>query len=333
MKNPVINILLASYNGEKFITDQIQSILNQTYKHWQLYIRDDGSADNTLSIINKYQTSDARIHLVTDNLGNLGSVQNFNALLQQKHNTDYIMFCDQDDVWLPSKIDDTLQEMMALEKEYTSNSPLLVHTNFIYVDSNLKPIESKKNFQPTVIQDPILSNVLCQNSVYGCTMMINKKLAEVTGNIPVEAENHDYWLALVVSAFGKIAYLNKRTLLYRQHTKNLSTQFDFNSFSKRFKRIIIDKKNFEDVKGKIIMANVFKKIYYATLNDSDKKFVDDFINFSRSKSLTLLIRNLRNGLRRQTFNQTLLFYLTLLLSKRNQFINSMALLLIIFVFV
>jgi hypothetical protein len=183
--------------------------------------------------------------LVKDDLGNLGSCQNFSVLMNRiKDKNQYIMFCDQDDVWMPSKINDTLNEMMKLEQEYDNNTPLLVHTNFLYVDSSLKPIESKKRFQPTKIETPTLSNVLCQNSVYGCTMMINQKLAHVTGTIPIEAENHDYWIVLAASAFGKIFYLNKRTVLYRQHGGNLSTQFDFNSFSKRFKRVVIDKKKF-----------------------------------------------------------------------------------------
>lgn len=329
MINYGINILLASFNGEKFIANQIDSIINQTYKNWQLFIRDDGSSDTTLNIINAYQQNHARIHLVSDDLGNVGSVQNFSVLMNcVKNANEYIMFCDQDDVWLPFKIKDTLNEMMRLEEEYNKNTPLLVHTNFLYADAQLKPIESKKNFQPTKITAPTLSNVLCQNSVYGCTMMINKKLAETVGKIPGEAENHDYWIALVASAFGKIFYLNKRTVLYRQHGSNLSTQFDFNSFSKRFKRIVVDKKNLDDVKSKLKMALIFKKIYYSQLSDQNKKMLQNFIELSKSRSLPLLIRNVKNGIRRQTFSQTLLFYLTIILSKRDQAIISSASLLV-----
>ena len=317
ISNAEVYILLASFNGEKFIAQQIDSIINQTYKNWQLYIRDDGSLDNTLNIIKEYEKKDSRIHFITDNLGNLGSCQNFSVLMNSiKNENEYIMFCDQDDVWLSSKLEDTLNEMLRLEKEYTKNIPLLVHTNFLYVDFFLKIIESKKNYEATKIKDPSFSNVLCQNSVYGCTMMINRKLADVTGEIPLEAENHDYWLTLTASAFGKVFYLNKRTVLYRQHGSNLSTQFDFNSFSKRFKRIVIDKKNFDDIKSKIKMAFVFKKIYYSQLSAYNKKIVDDFIKLAHKKTLPLLFQNIKNGIRRQTFNQTLLFYLTLLLSKK-----------------
>ncbi len=317
MFNPSINILLASFNGEEFIAAQLDSILKQTYANWQLYIRDDGSSDNTIGIIKLYEQKDARVHLVNVDSENVGSCQNFSMLMNCiKNENEYTMFCDQDDVWLPSKIESTLREISLLEKRYSKDTPLLVHTNFLYVDSSLKTIESKKDFQPTKIKNPILANVLCQNSVYGCTMMINRKLAAIAGKIPTEAENHDYWFALVASAFGKIYYLNERTILYRQHGNNASTQFDFNSLSKRFKRIAVDKKNFDDVKSKIIMALVFKKFYYNQLSVSNKKMVDDFLQLSKKRTPSLLFRNIKNGIRRQTRSQTFLFYLTLLLSKR-----------------
>ncbi len=318
MTEEKILILLATYNGEKYIAQQLESLLRQTYTNWQLLIRDDKSTDNTINILLKYKEKNTdKFFLIEDTLGNLGSVQNFNALLQYAKNAAFIMFCDQDDVWLPDKIADTLKEMIRLEQKYGTETPLLLHTNFLYVDSLLNIIESKKNFQATKIVKPIFPNVLCQNSVYGCTMMINQKLAEVTQTIPVEAENHDYWLAMVASAFGKIFYLNKRTVLYRQTGQNLSTQFNYNSLLNRFKRNVIDQSNFDDVKNKLKMALIFKNIYYSRLSESNKKAIDDFIQLSREKSLPLLIRNIKNGIRRQTFNQTLLFYLTLILLKKN----------------
>ncbi len=243
-------------------------------------------------------------------------MQNFNVLVQHTKNADYLMFCDQDDVWLPFKIEYTLNEMISFEKVYSQNMPLLVHTNFLYVDEALKPIESKKNYEATKIKSPVFSNVLCQNSVYGCTMMINKKLVDVTGSIPVEAENHDYWYALTASAFGKIFYLSKRTILYRQHQQNASTQHDFNSFSKRFKRIIVDKKNFKDVEWKMKMALVYKRRYYEYLSAHNKKVIDDFIALFNKRTISLMFCNIKNGIRRQTFNQTFLFYFTLIFIKK-----------------
>jgi rhamnosyltransferase len=320
MTTPGINILLACYNGEKFIGEQIESILNQTYKNWLLYIRDDNSTDNTEKIIREYERENSRIHFVRDEKGNLGSCQNFSLLINAvKNENKYVMFCDQDDVWLPNKIENTIKAMLDLESRNGENCPLLVYTNFTYVDQLLKPIKAKMKFNATKISNLSFSHILAQNPIYGCTMMINKRLVELVGTIPIEAENHDYWIALVASAFGKILRLDKRLIFYRQHSNNISTNFDNSSFLKRFKRIVIQKKNFQDFRAKLKMSLAFKKLYYLQLSNSQKVVIDDFIAFSKNKSLLLLLKNIKNGLRRQTFNQTILFYCSILFSKKTNF--------------
>ncbi len=306
---------MAAYNGERFISKQIDSILKQTYTNWRLFIRDDRSEDGTVNIIKTYEKLDNRITLVTDKLPKLGSCQNFSALMNCITDiNNYIMFADQDDIWLPDKIEDTLKEMMSFENKYESDVPVLIHTNFQYVDYNLEVIKSKENFQAVKISDLKFAHLLAQNPVYGCTMMMNKKLVNVVKTIPVAAENHDYWIALVASAFGKICYLNKKTILYRQHQSNVSGNYDNNSLLKRFQRII-NKKNFKDVSNKIKMALEFKRIYLHLLNQHQLKIIDDFINLSRTKSIRLLKNNLNNGLRRQTIGQTILFYVSIMFNK------------------
>jgi rhamnosyltransferase len=317
MEERSVIVLLAAYNGEKFIAEQIESIIQQTYKNWQLFIRDDLSSDDTLSIILKYQKADSRIQVIKDGLGNLKSCKNFSVLMNNVKGSDgYFMFADQDDVWLPNKIEDTLKEMTVLENKYGKEYPLLAYTNFTYVDEQLKVIRSKKNFKANRIKDLSFTNILAQNPIYGCTMMFNKKLLEEVEYIPLSAENHDYWMALFASAFGKISYVDKKTILYRQHGKNISGHHDNNKFSKRVNRILVNKKNFEDVLSKIRMAVDFKTLYSNRLSDSQKNIIDDFINLSRSKNIMLLWKNLKNGVRRQTATQTLLFYFSILFLKK-----------------
>jgi glycosyltransferase involved in cell wall biosynthesis len=323
MEDRRINILMATYNGERFIEQQLQSIIGQTYKNWRLFIRDDASTDETLNIIRNYQIKDERIQLITDNLGNLGSCQNFSLLMNSiKNSSGYIMFTDQDDVWLPDKISDTLNEMTFIEDKYGKKYPLLVYTNFSYVDEELKLISSKKNFSATKIKNLRFTNILAQSPIYGCTVMLNKKLADVIKYIPSTAENHDYWIALVASAFGKISYLNKKTILYRQHGKNISGHHDNNSFWKRVDRILVNKKNFEDAQSKMQMALDFANIYCGSLSSSHKKAIEDFINFYKTKAILLLWKNIRNGVRRQTITQTVLFYISVLLLKTKEEFNE-----------
>jgi glycosyltransferase involved in cell wall biosynthesis len=318
-QNVEIGILLAAYNGEKYISEQLDSLVAQTYSNWKLYIRDDGSTDKTVSIINDYAKKDNRISIVKDDKKNLGSAQNFGTLINLvTHKFEYIMFCDQDDYWLPFKIEETLLQMQQHEASFEEEVPVLVYTNFKYVDSSLKEISSKKHFQAVKVPKLAFAQLLAQNPVYGCTMMLNKRLAAIVDVIPPEAENHDYWVALVAGALGKISYLNKQTIFYRQHSSNISTNFDSSSFGKRLKRIVFQRKNFEDAKRKIQMALAFKAAYYSHLKDEQKAILLEFIKFATEKKLGLLVRNIRNGVRRQTLAQTVLFYLSImLLKKRN----------------
>lgn len=319
-KNIEICILLASFNGEKYISTQIDSLLAQTYSDWKLFIRDDGSTDQTVSIINEYARKDERISIVEDNRKNLGSCQNFATLFNlTRDHFQYIMFCDQDDYWLPFKIEETLLHMQHLEGQREKGAPLLVYTNFKYADENLKEIESRKNFQSTKVSKLSFAHLLAQNPAYGCTMMLNKQLAVIAEVIPPQAENHDYWIALVAGALGEMSYLNKQTILYRQHSHNISTNFDSSSLKKRLKRIVLQRKNFEDAHSKIQMALAFKAAYYSWLKDKQKVILDEYISFATGKKIRLLFKNIKNGVRRQTLSQTFLFYLSMLLLKNRKY--------------
>lgn len=311
--------MLAAYNGEKYIAAQIESILKQSYLNWLLYIRDDGSTDNTLQIAKQFEQRDERIKLIQNNNTNKGSVSNFFSLLNiVKEKADYIMFADQDDVWQPDKIASTLNEMQSAEQGDSALSPILVYTNFSYVDEDLTTIATKKNYNATKVESLQFSHLLAQNPVYGCTTMINKPLANHINTLPSVAENFDYWIVLVASAFGKIFYLDKKTVLYRQHATNVSGNHDNDSFAKRFKRIFLNAKNLEDVRAKIDMSIAFRNIYYNELSKKNKTVLNDFIQLGRQKNLSLLKKNISNGVRRQTLVQSILFYLSILFLKNSE---------------
>lgn len=313
---PKVTVLLATYNGAEFVGEQIESILKQTYTNWQLLIRDDSSSDETALILARYQALFPHCIAVIDNYGRrLGSALNFNCLLQHAKQEGYLMFCDQDDFWIPDKIEFTLRQMLALEKKHGESYPLLVHTGFRYVDASLRTIYSKKNFSALKLADLKLSHLLAQNPVYGCTAMINKALSELVGTVPAVAESHDYWVALVASAFGKISYLSEKTVLYRQHGNNISGSFTDSTFLNRFKRIVIEKKMLRDLTRKIFMAKEFSSTYADRLDDQQKLLLDNFIELAKTKSLLLFYRNAKSGVRKQTLGQTSLLYISMLLFK------------------
>lgn len=314
--NDTITILLATYNGEKYIEHQLDSLFAQTYTNWRLLIRDDGSQDETLSLVHKYQKEyPGKITLMVNKGTNKGSLQNFSALLQAAGDAEYIMFCDQDDEWKSDKIELTLSKMKEREKKEGTNCPIFIFTNFQYVDEKMNVIESKKNFEINRIHNFGFSQLMAQNPVYGCTTMMNRALTDVVGTIPPQADYHDHWIALVAAAFGELCYIKEKTVLYRQHGNNVSGSFDNDSFSKRLHRIFVNQKNVAEVRKKYIMLLCFRDMYGERLNNKDKKIMNNFICLYERKKLSCLVKSIRHKIRSQTLAQTVLFYTTVLFTR------------------
>lgn len=212
---------MTTFNGEKFVEEQIESLLSQTYQHWTLIIRDDCSHDKTVEIIKKYQQMHPdKINLIEDNLGRLGVIQNAKEILNRS-NAKYMMFCDQDDVWLPTKIEISLKKIQELEDKYGEQTPLLVFTDLTVVDEQLKLIYSSFwNYQKINSNQQSINYLLVGNIVTGCTLLINNSLKNKIHDFPPEIMMYDWWIALVCSAFGHMACVETPTILYRQHKSN-----------------------------------------------------------------------------------------------------------------
>jgi glycosyltransferase involved in cell wall biosynthesis len=216
-----IALLMATYNGGAFIEAQLDSLLGQTMEDWQLLVRDDRSDDDTVEKIQSYAAKDKRILLLNDESVRLGASLSYFKLLEHgSAHADYFMFCDQDDVWLPDKIEVTLRKMQEMEKRFDSRTPLLVHTDLSVADRNLRvfapSLWTYQNLDPKIAG---LNRLLAQNNVTGCTVMINRPLAALT-TPPTPVIMHDWWLALVAAAFGAIGYVSQSTIVYRQHGTN-----------------------------------------------------------------------------------------------------------------
>ena len=214
-----IDILLATYNGEKYLKEQIDSILNQTYKNIQLIISDDCSKDNTRSILKEYEKKDSRVKLYFQDK-NLGYVKNFEFLLKQV-TSQYYMLSDQDDVWLEEKVEKTIQFLK-------NNNADFVFGDLEVVDQNLNTIyESFGDYM--LLNDKIKKNInsyevnYLYNCVTGCTVLSKKKFINDILPIPVYSKYvvHDHWMGLMVSLHGgKLAYMTEKYIKYRQHGSN-----------------------------------------------------------------------------------------------------------------
>lgn len=215
-------ILLATYNGSKYIGEMIESIVSQDYQDWHLIVSDDQSTDNTREILDAYveKFADKMTHYRSG--CRFGNAQNhFMHLLSEFHDAPYIMFADQDDVWHPDKIRKTYQKMK--ETENDSAFAVMVHTDLRVVDQELNCIHPSfmrmSDISGTRVQT---KQLLLQNVVTGCTMMLNRKAAEIAIQYQTDEKiaMHDWWIALLCSVCGKIGYLNEATIDYRQHGTN-----------------------------------------------------------------------------------------------------------------
>ncbi len=217
-------VLLSSFNGSQFVGEQIESIRRQTFTQWTLLVRDDGSSDDTLDIVECIARGDPRIHLVRDGRGNLGAASSFGALLD--HAADlgarYIALADQDDVWQPTKLTRQLELLRRREAETGTATPLLIHSDLTVVAEDLRVVHpSFLRFQHLRhVADWPLGAMLVQNFVTGCTAMFNRALLRAAVPVP-NVVMHDWWLALCAAALGEILYLPEATVLYRQHDRNL----------------------------------------------------------------------------------------------------------------
>lgn len=213
-----IAILLATYNGAKYIREQLDSLFQQSCDDFHLYIRDDGSKDDTLKIVEEYrQKFSDRITVLEDSQKHKGAAKSFMTLLQEA-DSDYYMFCDQDDIWLPTKVEKTLARM----KEIEGTAPVLVATDLKVVDEQLSPIKDSFNADLKIDVFRKHPELICvRHVVTGCTMMFNRAAKEASLPMSPRATMHDEWVALSVHFKGGIiSILDETTILYRQHTSN-----------------------------------------------------------------------------------------------------------------
>lgn len=225
-----VHIVMASYNGEKYLKEQMDSLLAQTYQNITIEVCDDGSSDHTCDIAAQYCSRDPRITL-HKNGENKGYVRNFLEGMRRS-SADYVMLCDQDDIWDRDKVEVTLRAMEQAEKD-GRDRPLMVFTDAVNFDSDTGK-ELGRFHENSHLNTKRLdtAHLFMENKVIGCTVMVNQKVVSYLAEIPKGIRVHDWWLALICSHFGKIIYLDRPTLRYRQHGGNMIGGSSFGSYVK-----------------------------------------------------------------------------------------------------
>ena len=302
-----VNILMSTYNGQQFLAEQIRSIQEQSYTDWTLFIRDDGSSDNTKEILKDFEHQDSRIHLIdNDKSDNLGVIKSFHKLVNHDR-ADYYFFSDQDDVWLPNKLELSLKEA----QNYLADLPLMVYMDLKVVNQDLEIMTESMVKSQSHHANTELVQELTENTVTGGVAMINHALAEMwqeTDDILM----HDWYLALLASAFGNLVFIDQPGELYRQHSDNV---LGARTLSKRFKKWIRPHILFavywDLIKNSQKQA---RHLLQMPLSQSNRELIEAFVTIM-DKSMLERFRILRKyGLRKNKSFHTLVFT-TLIVTK------------------
>lgn len=278
-----INILMPTYNGRLYLRKQLDSILNQTFSDFRLFVSDDASTDSTLKILKEYEEKDRRIEIY-GHQKNIGITANIEFLIG-KVRSEYFMFADQDDVWEPDKIEKTFNKL----KETDSD---LVYTDLEVTNSRLKTTAPSfwklKGLENKVKKYNNFESLYLNNYITGCTMLMKSKW--INEFLPLPHSKYilyDYWIALVISQSGKMSYIDKPTMKYRQHNRNQvgskTKSEELNSLDE-IRNLFINVK-IDHFKTFIANEKIFKneeiiKLNYEALNYFEKLKNVNKINFS-----------------------------------------------------
>ena len=289
------------------MAEQIRSIQEQSYTDWTLFIRDDGSSDNTKEILKDFEHQDSRIHLIdSDKSDNLGVIKSFHKLVNHDR-ADYYFFSDQDDVWLLNKLELSLKEA----QNYLADLPLMVYMDLKVVNQDLEIMTESMVKSQSHHANTELVQELTENTVTGGVAMINHALAEMwqeTDDILM----HDWYLALLASAFGNLVFIDQPGELYRQHSDNV---LGARTLSKRFKKWIRPHILFavywDLIKNSQKQA---RHLLQMPLSQSNRELIEAFVTIM-DKSMLERFRILRKyGLRKNKAFHTLVFT-TLIVTK------------------
>lgn len=283
MSAPTVDILMATYNGGRYVAEQIASIENQTHQDWRLLVSDDCSQDDTLAIVGCMAEDDERIEIASSGVRHGGAAGNFMSLVQHAE-APYVMFADQDDAWLPEKVGHSVDAIRGMEERYGTDSLLLAFCDMRVVDDELNTINDSfirmARYDVSRLSFPQL---IAQNVAAGCTMIANRPLVELAHKAPVDGRliMHDWWLMLVAAAFGHIEFVDEALSLYRQHGNN---EVGANSFSPADRARHQDFME-EQFRDSIAQAELFAEVYGGDLSASDLASCREFINVGVAKTL------------------------------------------------
>lgn len=221
-----VHILMATYNGEKYLDEQLQSIAKQTMSNWMLHICDDCSSDKTISIIEHFSRKHTGQVTLLKNAKNLGAKQTFARLVREVRLPGDYAFCDQDDIWREDKLEKLQQRLRNEERD--KKEPILVYSDASLIDKNQNILAASfiKDSGLLLPKHHVFESLLLYNMIQGAAMLWNQSLHQIITDIPKQALMHDWWVALTAAGHGRIVCVPEPFSFYRQHDNNVIGNFD-----------------------------------------------------------------------------------------------------------
>lgn len=262
-----VNVLLSTYNGANYLPILLQSLTSQTYPDLTLSIRDDGSTDKTCEILREFVEGRPRVKFLRGT--HIGPARSFFDLLRNADlSCQFFAFCDQDDVWLPHKLEDAVAKL----HQYSPREPLMYCAGVEYVDSNLIHVGYSKPARRLGF-----ANALVENVATGCTQVLNRRTRDIiVEKMPTGLTMHDWWSYLVVSALGVVVYDNKPQVKYRQHASNaMGAPKGFLETTRR--RVTMLWRHRPRKLGFIEQAAEFHQLFGSQLKEEDRRILQQFL--------------------------------------------------------
>lgn len=267
-------VLISTYNGEKYIAEQLDSVFQQKNVNLHIIVRDDGSKDSTIKILEKYNKTNECMDLYRGE--NLGVAHSFMAILKSAPDYDYYAFCDQDDWWDSMKLANAINRL----ERFPGNQPNLYYSNLYVTDQRLNKL---RNFLPSKYEGESKYSILIDNMAAGCTMVFNNSARKLllANNIPDYILMHDAWIHLICAFFGNVYYDSQPFIKYRQHGNNTVGTRENKSVYKRIKEKwerIVDK----NLRPREMLAYSFYNSYKDYFTSKERKHLLHLMNYRKS---------------------------------------------------
>lgn len=297
-----ISIAMATYNGEQFIEEQIESILAQDFVDFELVVHDDCSTDSTCEIVRGVEKRDNRIKLLKNDR-RIGVVKNFERAIKRCKG-EYIALCDQDDIWKKNKLTVQLEKMHKLEREYPEK-PVMIHSDLEMINDNEKPISDSymKYRGYRLNSERNLPHILGPNGVMGNTVMMNRRVVDLVMPFPSDIAVHDYWIALMTELFGVRGYISEPLVKYRIHSSNSSNSSNRLGMKGLYSNIRSFLKGeiklpYMDTGREKVLESILSNYY---IESADRDYIEIFLDYlyMRKNRVEIFYKMVQNGMFRR----------------------------------